>query len=81
MNSSESFGSFCCAQVCGDLNNDKYWYAMNSSIHTSLDFIPVFVIVLQEYKLRSFTSRMLEKNKLIVYQNSNQGFWEVWFDR
>jgi hypothetical protein len=64
MNSSESFGSFCCAQVCGDLNNDKYWYdVMDSSIHTSLGFVPVFVSILhpgQEYELRSFASRMLD---------------------
>jgi hypothetical protein len=46
---------------------------MDSFIHTSLEFVPVFVNILhsgQEYKLRSFTCRMLEKNKLIIYQNN-----------
>jgi len=50
---------------------------MDSSVHTSLEFVPVFASILrlgQEYKLRSFTSRMLEKNKPIIYQNSNLGF-------
>jgi hypothetical protein len=55
---------------------------MDSSLHTILEFVPVLVSILHpgpEYKLRS--SRMLEKNKRIIYQTSNRGVWEVRFER
>jgi hypothetical protein len=50
MNSNENLGSFCCAQACGDLNYDQYWYMMDSSIHTSLEFVPVFVSIYTRYR-------------------------------